>query len=141
MAMREQILIIANCFSIVASVLAYVHELRRSWAEGKRKSVVRYIAVSALFLIVLSILSLGLWRGVHTIEQEGNLRQYPMGIQDIYYPVPFKRTPYLEFVKIVQSDRSSHGPRILKQRPDGFKAELDLDSDMYGWKATGTKSE
>ena len=141
MAMREQILIVANCFSIVASVLAYFLELRRSWAAGRRKSVVFYIAVTALFITVLSMLSLGLWRGVHTIEQEGNLLQHPMGVQDIYYPVPFKRTPYLEFVKIVQSDRSSHGPRILEQRPDGFKAELDLDSNMYGWKATGTNSE
>ena len=139
--MIEQILIIANCFSIVASVLAYVRELRRSWAEGRRRSVAYYLAISALFIIVLSILSLGLWRGVHTNEQEGDLRRYPMGVQDIYYAVPFKNTPNLEFIKLVQSDRSSHGPKILEQRPDGFRAELDLDSDMYGWKATGIKRE
>jgi hypothetical protein len=90
---------------------------------------------------VLVVLSIGLWRSAHTITQEGTFAEYHMGPVDVHYSVPFRADPFLEFIKRGGSHRSTLGPRILEQRPDGFKVDLDLDSDLYGWRAVGIKTD
>jgi hypothetical protein len=138
-------LIIANCFAIVASIMSYglsmLHLLRGEPKEeqDRKRLFYRILLSSILCGFILIILSFGLKYNIETLEQTGSFHNYAQGIQEVFYPIPYKIPPNLTFIKNIKSVTDSSGPPIIEQRPDGFKVKLIMDSWHYDWKAVGIK--
>jgi hypothetical protein len=143
--MRASILIIANCFAIVASIMSYgvsmLHLLRGDPKdEQDRKRLFRHILLySILFASLITILSFGLKHNIEILEQAGSFYNYAEGIQEVFYPIPYKNPPNLTFIKKVEDRYFTSGPAIIEQRADGFKVKLVMNSWHYDWKAVGIK--
>ncbi len=141
--MKHILSIILNSAAIAASISAYLLSLLHLWKgepstrEKRLGQAKKSVLLSASLIITLAILSFNLKHAIETNVQTGSFREYQRGEVEIFYPIRFKSTPNLQFSKTIMSTHSTSGPRIMEQRPDGFKVYLDLDSHMYDWKATG----
>ena len=141
--MVEILLIIANCAGIGASIFGFGITIWQMWEgvptkQNQRQSQAKKtIVISIVFVALLIFLSFRLKNIIETHEQNGTFRRYSGVEVQIYYPIPYKFPPRLEFIKYVKSDGSTWGPEIIEQRHDGFKVKLDRDSFMYNWKAEG----
>lgn len=138
-------LIVANCLAIVASIGSFILsliQLRKGTptSVAKRKRQVHiFVGISILSAALLVFLSFRLKNDVETLEQKGSLEHYSQGVQEIFYPVPYQSPPNVVFEIGVTSYYSSSGPKIVEQRADGFKVNLDLDAYHYNWRAIGIK--
>lgn len=94
-----------------------------------------------LVIFIVSSLSLGLsgflfHKHVTTFEQSGDFANYPEGVNEIFYAVPYKAVPNL---RVDLNDSYSRGgsAQIVEQRANGFKVRLDSLAHLWGWRAIG----
>src|SRR5437667_12829962 len=97
-------IIVANCFAIVASIGSFTLALLQLWkgsptTPGKRRrQVYLFVALSLVSIASLVFLSFRLKNEVDTLEQTGSFEALSMGSQEIYYAIPYKGPPNLTFV-------------------------------------------
>lgn len=141
--MFKNLLVIANCVAIVASIFGFGFVLLHLWKgipidpNQRRSQAKKGFMLSVFFALLLIFLSLRLTNVIQLYSQEGLLKEYPVGETEIHYKAHYKFPPNLDFVKVIKSDRSTTCPKVSEQRNDGFKVIIDLDSYMYKWKAEG----
>lgn len=142
--MNSDILTIANCIAIVASILGFIMVL---WElgdespltpEARRNRVKLFTGIAVISVVLLVFVSFRLKHNIDTLEQTGSLQNYGGEEIDIKYPISYFTIPHLEFIPLESA--SNFPPIIIEQRNDGFKIRTQNDySRFYDWKATGRR--
>lgn len=143
--MKENIFIIANILAIIASVSCYAWTIINMWkgkpntATDRKKQVKKSIAISAVFFVLLLVISFGLKINVKAYEETGTFNNYKEGVVEIHYKVPFSNPPNLEFNQAIKTDTFIRGPEIIEQRNGSFKVKIDMESWHFNWVAKGQR--
>jgi hypothetical protein len=141
--MSSNLMVVANCLGIVASVLSFVYilvQMAGSKTIRAKQEFKYYIAASAVLTALFAFLSLNLKYDIGTLAQEGNFQGYDKyDTIEVFYLISYKTPPNLSFIRTTSILRSSP-PKIIEQRADGFKVDLRrIEIDDFTWQAIGQK--
>jgi hypothetical protein len=116
--------------------------------KGEKRAVaIRYSLLCILCAALLMFSGSKYKESITTLRQSGDLGGYSPGINEIFYPIPYKDKPNLRMVHesppILVTDLSWYGgsERIVEQRADGFKVETDAYATQWKWQAEGVANE
>src|SRR5688572_13122581 len=131
--------VVLNAFAVIASLLSLVLPLQllrygQPRSKEERRRLVRIYTVCWLVGgVLLSFFGVQFTRRTSTATQAGDFANYPTGVSEVIYAIPYKAQPH------VRGDLKSRfsisgSAEIVEQRSDGFKVRLgSYGSGHWKW--------